>query len=147
MDIYLNYDCEFEMSSIYEKLISICSRITQGSWKDLIFNVIGRGDSASFVSKANTGALSVVFGDSKQELVKQQDRRLQLRSLCILTAIIQSLVSWTKEIEAKALERRISSSTIEGVSNEATVEANPVVVGKNPLLAISMRQVESWFSF
>ena len=30
VDMYLNYDCEFEMSSIYEKMVNICTKITQG---------------------------------------------------------------------------------------------------------------------
>lgn len=30
VDLYWNYDCDFEMSSIYEKIVALCSRITQG---------------------------------------------------------------------------------------------------------------------
>ncbi|KAJ3306504.1 Brefeldin A-inhibited guanine nucleotide-exchange protein 1 [Kappamyces sp. JEL0829] len=117
LDIYLNYDCEFEMSSIYEKLISICSRIVQG-----------RGESASFAAKNNSATLSSVFGDSKQDLIKQQDRRLHLRALCILTAIIQSLVSWSQDSESSA-----ALSHADSVPDEEGLEVNPVV-GKNPLL-------------
>ena len=31
VDMYQNYDCEFEMSSIYEKMVNICTKITQGN--------------------------------------------------------------------------------------------------------------------
>lgn len=134
-------------------MISICSRITQGTlfrWSAILFTKSflfkGRGDSASFASKVNSGALSAVFGDSKQELIKQQDRRLHLRALCILTAIIQSLVTWTKDIDGGKKVTSDDSSTLASTGNNAdddstALEANPVVVGKNPLLAVSMKQV------
>ncbi|KAI8899412.1 hypothetical protein BC833DRAFT_647915 [Globomyces pollinis-pini] len=133
MDIYLNYDCEFEMVSIYEKMISICSRITQG-----------RGESSNFAAKSG-GALSALgFGDPKLELIKQQDRRLHLRSLCILSAIIESLVKWCGElippsVVSAPLSGKLGSAQDEDpLANKSSFADNPVVVVKNPLNAISM---------
>lgn len=126
------------MSSIYEKMISICSKITQGIIT-FFHNLLGRGESASFVSKSSAGTLSSVFGDSKQELIKQQDRRLHLRALCILAAIIKSLVTWTKEIEKKKAIN--DKEPTKNSSDDDFLEANPVVIGKNPLHAVSMKQV------
>lgn len=77
MDIYMNYDCEFEMVSLTEKMISICSKTTQG--RDSI-------------------TASSIFGESKLDLIRQQEKRLHLRSLCILTAVIESLVKWSKDL-------------------------------------------------
>ncbi|KAJ3323987.1 Protein transport protein sec71 [Boothiomyces sp. JEL0866] len=81
MDIYMNYDCEFEMVSLTEKMISICSKTTQGR------------DSLT---------ASSIFGESKLDLIRQQEKRLHLRSLCILSAVIESLVKWSKDLTKPA---------------------------------------------
>jgi hypothetical protein len=107
------------MSSIYEKIVSICSRITQG-----------RGDASQ--SKSATGTLSALaFGDTKQTLAKQQERRLHLRALCILSGIIKSLVQWTGEPSKPNSQQDINKEE----------SLNTVVVGKNPLHCISLDQV------
>ena len=122
-------------------MISICSKITQGIIT-FFHNLLGRGESASFVSKSSAGTLSSVFGDSKQELIKQQDRRLHLRALCILAAIIKSLVTWTKEIEKrKVINDNVPIKNFSDDDSSSILEANPVVIGKNPLHAVSMKQV------
>jgi hypothetical protein len=108
-------------------MISVCSKITQGF---RVYLMIGRGDASSINAKSGS-----FFGDSKQELAKQQDRRLHLRALCILTAIIQSLVKFTAEDD-----RAISKSGASENENSLDTQ-NPVVIGKNPLHSITMRQV------
>ena len=84
--------------------------------------------------------MSSVFGDSKQELIKQQAHRLHLRALCVLTATIQSLVSWTKEIEKNSVTLQQNSKKNDEESS-FNFEENPTVIGKNPLLSVSMQQV------
>ncbi len=81
--------------------------------------------------KGPTTALSSVFGDSKQELIKQQDRRLHLRALCILTALVQSMVKWN-------LEHHEETSIGVNHPDEDHGEMNPVI-GKNPIMALSMK--------
>lgn len=102
-------------------MVSICSRIAQGL---NLYLILGRGDSA-VISKP--GPLSAVFGDSKMEMVRMQDRRIHLRALCVLVAIVRSLVGWSHEIGGIEVED----------------EKGEVVIGKNPILSVSMRQVRS----
>ncbi|KAJ3127570.1 Brefeldin A-inhibited guanine nucleotide-exchange protein 2 [Nowakowskiella sp. JEL0407] len=81
-DIFLNYDCDLGMVSVFEKIVGVCEKITQG--KELVI-------------PSSSGMLG--FGnDSKADLMKAQDRRLKLRGLCCLVAIVNSLVDWSKEL-------------------------------------------------
>jgi hypothetical protein len=78
---------------------------------------------------------ALAFGDTKQLLAKQQERRLHLRSLCILAAIIKSLVQWTTDSNVTG------TSSQDMAKKDDHLAANPLVVGKNPLDSISMDHV------
>ncbi|KAJ1330546.1 hypothetical protein BSLG_009308 [Batrachochytrium salamandrivorans] len=88
VDLYVNYDCDMAMSSVFEKIINICSKITQG-----------RTESSSKASVSSSfGIVGYAVGlDSKAELVREQDRRLKVGGLCALVAAIQSLQTWSQD--------------------------------------------------
>ncbi|KAI8903979.1 hypothetical protein EDD86DRAFT_213601 [Gorgonomyces haynaldii] len=72
MDIYFNYDVDFQMTSVYEKLMGITSRICQG----------------------RTEAKNSIF-ESKSDQ-KEQDKKLRNKALQVLEAITRSLVLFSK---------------------------------------------------
>ncbi|EGF79395.1 hypothetical protein BATDEDRAFT_35363 [Batrachochytrium dendrobatidis JAM81] len=87
-DLYVNYDCDMATSSVFEKIINICAKITQGR-ADL------SSKSASHSSFAIVGF--AVGLDSKAELIREQDQKLKIKGLCALVAAIQSLDTWCQE--------------------------------------------------
>ncbi|OAJ43833.1 hypothetical protein BDEG_27149 [Batrachochytrium dendrobatidis JEL423] len=88
VDLYVNYDCDMATSSVFEKIINICAKITQGR-ADL------SSKSASHSSFAIVGF--AVGLDSKAELIREQDQKLKIKGLCALVAAIQSLDTWCQE--------------------------------------------------
>ncbi|TPX34634.1 hypothetical protein SmJEL517_g02669 [Synchytrium microbalum] len=88
VDLYLNYDCDLAMVSIFEKIVAVCSRAAQGR--------------ETPAAPAPTGIMSLAASaaglDSKSDLVKAQEKRLKLRGLCCLVAIMNSLVEWTIDL-------------------------------------------------
>ncbi|KAI8821421.1 uncharacterized protein EV422DRAFT_495953, partial [Fimicolochytrium jonesii] len=87
-DFYLNYDCDISMVSLFERIVNVCSRVAQG--RDTSTPVAATGIMGFAVSAAGL--------DSKEQLVKAQDRRLKLRGLCCLVALVNSLAEWSKDI-------------------------------------------------
>ncbi|KAJ3299337.1 Brefeldin A-inhibited guanine nucleotide-exchange protein 1 [Borealophlyctis nickersoniae] len=89
VDLYLNYDCDLNAVSVFERIISACGRVAQG-----------RSDAAQ--QPASSGMLSYAVSaaglDSKEQLVRAQERRLKLRGLCCLVAVVNSLVEWSAEV-------------------------------------------------
>lgn len=115
MDIYFNYDCDFEMVSLFERIMAISSRVSQS-----------RGE------KGYTG----IFGTSiKADPGSAQLKTLRFRGIKVVCAIIASLKSWVFE---KSWEQdRITAHEDHFAPNNAML--NPVVVGnRNPLLSVSM---------
>nr|KAJ3422159.1 Brefeldin A-inhibited guanine nucleotide-exchange protein 1 [Polyrhizophydium stewartii] len=88
VDLYVNYDCDLVMSSVFEKILNACSKITQG-----------RSESTpKTASPSSFGIVGFAVGlDSKAELLREQDRRLKVRGLCTLVAAVQSLLEWSQE--------------------------------------------------
>jgi len=76
VDIYLNYDCDLNLESIFEKLINSCARVAQG-----------RGLKKSGKS-SNQNDISV-----------QQEHELRICASKCLVSIINSMVEWSKEIQ------------------------------------------------
>ncbi|KAJ1565919.1 Brefeldin A-inhibited guanine nucleotide-exchange protein 1, partial [Nowakowskiella sp. JEL0078] len=81
-DLFLNYDCDIAMASLFERVVGACVKIAQG--KDVVI-------------PTSSGVLGF-GGDSKAELMRAQDRRLKVRGLCCLVAIVNSLVEWSREV-------------------------------------------------
>ncbi|KAI8924147.1 hypothetical protein BC831DRAFT_436660 [Entophlyctis helioformis] len=89
VDLYVNYDCDLVMSSVFEKILNACTKITQGRTE------------APAKSSASSSFAMVGFAvglDSKAELMREQERLLKLDGLCGLVAVIQSLVTWSQDV-------------------------------------------------
>ncbi|OUM66530.1 hypothetical protein PIROE2DRAFT_6263 [Piromyces sp. E2] len=76
VDIYLNYDCDLNLESIFEKLINSCARVAQG-----------RGLKKNG-KNSNQNDVSV-----------QQETELRICASKCLVSIINSMVEWTKEMQ------------------------------------------------
>jgi len=76
VDIYLNYDCDLNLESIFEKLINSCARIAQG-----------RG-----LKKNNKSS-------NQNDISIQQENELRICGTKCLVSIINSMVEWTKELQ------------------------------------------------
>lgn len=112
------------MPSVFETIMNVCSKITQAG-------------------KGRKGSSSGLFKDSNKETSKDQDRKLRYLGLCVIEAIISSLVCWSSvdepaNIVAEALENGID----EVFEDSKDSIMNPVVYAtRNPLENISMTQV------
>jgi hypothetical protein len=87
-DLYLNYDCDLEMVSLFERIVSVCARVAQGKVSQVQqppMTLMGLAVSAAGL-------------DNKAEVMKLQDKSLRLRGAMCLLAIIQSLVEWSAEL-------------------------------------------------
>ncbi|KAI9098198.1 hypothetical protein DFS34DRAFT_694406 [Phlyctochytrium arcticum] len=87
-DIYLNYDCDMAMVSLFERIVNVCSRVAQG-----------RDANSVPASSGFMGLAASAAGfDSKEQQQKVQERRMRLRGLCCLVALCSSLTEWSKEV-------------------------------------------------
>ncbi|KAJ3152336.1 Brefeldin A-inhibited guanine nucleotide-exchange protein 2 [Geranomyces michiganensis] len=162
-DLYINNDCDIAMVSLFERIVTVCSRVAQG--RDVVLPVAPTGLMGFAVSAAGL--------DSKDNLKRLQERRLRLRGLCCLVALVNSLAEWSKDVApnlplqlrgrkgAEAAARLASgeASREEGESKSldggrpsgldspaknfsdalaATSQANPILVYKHPLHNISL---------
>ncbi|KAJ3206765.1 Brefeldin A-inhibited guanine nucleotide-exchange protein 2, partial [Dinochytrium kinnereticum] len=83
VDLYLNYDCDLSAVSIFERIVSVCARVAQGK--------------ESTVAAPPMTLMGYAGLDGRAEVGRAQDRRLRLRGLCCLVAIVNSLVEWSGE--------------------------------------------------
>jgi brefeldin A-inhibited guanine nucleotide-exchange protein len=89
VDIYVNYDCDLSMASIYEKFVTSLSRIAQGS--GIKVTIGGSGSNSKSVG---------VFGvaeDATTDASIVQERKLRSKALRCLVAIVMSLSEWMRE--------------------------------------------------
>ncbi|TPX57839.1 transaldolase [Powellomyces hirtus] len=87
-DLYINNDCDIAMVSLFERIVNVCSRVAQG-----------RDTTAPVASTGLMGfAVSAAGLDTKEQLKKGQERRLRLRGLCCLVALVNSLAEWSKDL-------------------------------------------------
>lgn len=107
VDIYLNYDCDLNMASVYEKLVASLSRLAQGcglkvtvnptSASSLGLGLVGFGGGGGGSSSKSVG----VFGVSEQwtgiTSEVSMERKLRGKALRCLAAICVSLAEWMKE--------------------------------------------------
>ncbi|KAF9982940.1 Brefeldin A-inhibited guanine nucleotide-exchange protein 1 [Mortierella antarctica] len=170
VDIYLNFDCDFSMASIFEHIVNSLSRIAQG-----------RGKVNASATVGNMMGKQLLLNE-KDAWALIQDRRLAVQGLRCMVSVLDSLVDWSKDVGAvlalpDAISAAVNNSTnghvrevstdttangmpaspqMESSSNDsgsgsplsprsshATSQYNkmshPVIVSKNPLLAMSMR--------
>ncbi|ORX80331.1 hypothetical protein BCR32DRAFT_293898 [Anaeromyces robustus] len=76
VDIYLNYDCDLNLESVFEKLINSCARIAQGHG----------------LKKNNKSS-------NQNDISVQQETELRICGTKCLVSIINSMVEWTKELQ------------------------------------------------
>ncbi|KAK5828757.1 hypothetical protein F5H01DRAFT_9422 [Linnemannia elongata] len=176
VDIYLNFDCDFTMASIFEHIVNSLSRIAQG-----------RGKVNASATVGNMMGKQLLLNE-KDAWALIQDRRLAVQGLRCMVSVLDSLVDWSKDVGAVSTLPEAITSAVNTVTNGHSAEASadfgstnappmspqqdanhnndngsgspitprslhsanqynkmshPVIVSKNPLLAMSMRTQQS----
>ncbi|KAG0004503.1 Brefeldin A-inhibited guanine nucleotide-exchange protein 1 [Entomortierella chlamydospora] len=183
VDIYLNFDCDFSMASIFEHIVNSLSRIAQG-----------RGKANASTTVGNMMGKQLLLNE-KDAWALIQDRRLAVQGLRCMVSVLDSLVDWSKDVgTVTQLSEAVASATAAAVaannsangqhtreasSSDLTATAvppspqqeiantdsptgspfsrrstqsppglynkmsHPVIVSKNPLLAMSMRSQQN----
>ncbi|KAG0288521.1 Brefeldin A-inhibited guanine nucleotide-exchange protein 2 [Linnemannia gamsii] len=176
VDIYLNFDCDFTMASIFEHIVNSLSRIAQG-----------RGKVNASATVGNMMGKQLLLNE-KDAWALIQDRRLAVQGLRCMVSVLDSLVDWSKDVGAVSTLPEAISSAVNTVTNGHSAEpsadlgttnappispqqdanhnndngigspisprsshstnqynkmSHPVIVSKNPLLAMSMRTQQS----
>ncbi|KAG0255605.1 Brefeldin A-inhibited guanine nucleotide-exchange protein 2, partial [Linnemannia exigua] len=177
VDIYLNFDCDFTMASIFEHIVNSLSRIAQG-----------RGKVNASATVGNMMGKQLLLNE-KDAWALIQDRRLAVQGLRCMVSVLDSLVDWSKDVGAVSTLPDAITAAVNTVSNGHSAEAStdlgsasvppmspqqdannssndngsgspisprsshsssqynkmshPVIVSKNPLLAMSMRTQQS----
>ncbi|KAI1313876.1 Brefeldin A-inhibited guanine nucleotide-exchange protein 2 [Mortierella claussenii] len=179
VDIYLNFDCDFSMASIFEHIVNSLSRIAQG-----------RGKVNASATVGNMMGKQLLLNE-KDAWALIQDRRLAVQGLRCMVSVLDSLVDWSKDVGAvlplpETITAAVNASTnghtrdtsadlesspaaLPGSPRQENANAavdsptgspmsprstqlpptqynkmsHPVIVSKNPLLAMSMRSQQS----
>ncbi|KAF8932781.1 Brefeldin A-inhibited guanine nucleotide-exchange protein 2 [Haplosporangium gracile] len=176
VDIYLNFDCDFTMASIFEHIVNSLSRIAQG-----------RGKANASATVGNMMGKQLLLNE-KDAWALIQDRRLAVQGLRCMVSVLDSLVDWSKDVGAVSTLPEAITSAVNTVTNGHSAEisvdfsstnaspmspqqdvnhnndnasgssisprsshsanqynkmSHPVIVSKNPLLAMSMRTQQS----
>ncbi|KAL1916268.1 uncharacterized protein VTP21DRAFT_5885 [Calcarisporiella thermophila] len=84
VDIYLNYDCDLGSASIFERTVTLLSKLAQGRQKP-------QGSTMGSVIGAHASALLL---DNRADLAMIQEKRLRVRALRCLVGVMKSLVEW-----------------------------------------------------
>ncbi|KAJ3386305.1 Brefeldin A-inhibited guanine nucleotide-exchange protein 2 [Lobulomyces angularis] len=172
LDIFINYDCNLSVVSIFERIVNVCAKCSQGgqgvavpddgNWtqNEIPAPAVNSGLLSYAASAAGLGSL---LGDSKSEVNKIQEKKLKVKSLSCLVAIVNSLVEWSLQVAPALPVVGIGgkvTKTIpktENVSIKASIEkpnsfldaivptnqSNPVLVDRRPLNSISLVQFSS----
>ncbi|KAJ3192256.1 Brefeldin A-inhibited guanine nucleotide-exchange protein 2 [Irineochytrium annulatum] len=130
VDLYINYDCDLATVSLFERIVSVCARVAQGKESTVApapMTLMGYAASAAGL-------------DLKGDLVRAQDKRLRLRGLVCLVAIINSLVDWSAELapnvpihgKPKAIEGNITVTEPLGVTEGAASTSTASDRGNSP---------------
>ncbi|KAG0224594.1 Brefeldin A-inhibited guanine nucleotide-exchange protein 2 [Actinomortierella wolfii] len=128
VDIYLNYDCDFSMASVFEHIVNSLSRIAQG-----------RGKANAAVTVGNMMGKQLLLNE-KDAWALIQDRRLALQGLRCMVSVLDSLVEWSKDIgpnmsvpeAVAAAAAATTSSTPSGTSahsKDASIDQQSVFAG------------------
>ncbi|KAF9902410.1 Brefeldin A-inhibited guanine nucleotide-exchange protein 2 [Linnemannia zychae] len=178
VDIYLNFDCDFTMASIFEHIVNSLSRIAQG-----------RGKVNASTTVGNMMGKQLLLNE-KDAWALIQDRRLAVQGLRCMVSVLDSLVDWSKDVGAVSTLPEVITAAVNTASNGHSADASadlgsasappmspqqdannsggndngsgspisprsshsssqynkmshPVIVSKNPLLAMSMRTQQS----
>ncbi|KAJ3333063.1 Brefeldin A-inhibited guanine nucleotide-exchange protein 2 [Blyttiomyces sp. JEL0837] len=123
VDIYLNYDCDLATGSVFERIVNVCAKVAQGKEANLPqpqMTLMGLAASAAGL-------------DNRVEIVRAQEKRLRLRGLMCLVAIVTSMAVWCSEL-GPSLKKDDGSST-ENITppNEPAVLNAGTPVGDSPV--------------
>lgn len=121
LDIYLNYDCDFSMASVFEHIVTSLSKISQIRTKSQSGSTMGN---------------LMGTNSSNLELVALQDKILKVKGLRCLIAIVKSLIEWCKDLERKNGIKTPQSSP-RNPSPDISEDKTPVIFSKNPLLNVN----------
>ncbi|KAF9366065.1 Brefeldin A-inhibited guanine nucleotide-exchange protein 1 [Mortierella sp. NVP85] len=173
VDIYLNFDCDFSMASIFEHIVNSLSRIAQG-----------RGKASSAATVGNMMGKQLLLNE-KDAWALIQDRRLAVQGLRCMVSVLDSLVDWSKDVGVEGSAGANATANANGHARDISTDlgpsptpstpqhqregsssdlhaglplsprstqspppqynkmSHPVIVSKNPLLAMSLRQQSS----
>ncbi|KAJ3232844.1 guanine nucleotide exchange protein for ADP-robosylation factor [Chytriomyces hyalinus] len=132
VDLYLNYDCDMNSISLFERILTVCTRVAQGKERIL-------------AQPIPMTLMGLAGFDNRAEVGRLQEAKLRLRGLVCLVAIVESLVDWSygplasvkREPSASSLEKdALAASTSDENKNasdsldspSSTAIANPASV-------------------
>ncbi|RIA97036.1 hypothetical protein C1645_802023 [Glomus cerebriforme] len=121
LDIYLNYDCDFLMASVFEHIVTSLSKISQIRTKSQSGSTMGN---------------LMGTNSSNLELLALQDKILKVKGLRCLIAIVKSLIEWCKDLERKNGMKTPQASP-RNPSPDISEDKTPVIFSKNPLLNVN----------
>ena len=111
VDMYVNYDCDMAMTSIFERIMTTCCKITQGR-------------SESLPKPSNSSSFGIVgfavgLDSSKNELIREQGRKIIHRALATLVTAVHSLNLWCRD--------KLDSASISPESSNPDLQSNASV--------------------
>ncbi|CAG8691174.1 2151_t:CDS:2, partial [Cetraspora pellucida] len=123
LDIYLNYDCDIAMVSVFERIVNSLSKVAQLRTK----------------VPSSSGMSSLIGGGSgTAELVAMQDKVLKIKGLKCMVAIVNSLIEWCKDLERRnGNDPSPSQHSLQNQTPEFIEDKAPVIFSKNPLLSVN----------
>jgi brefeldin A-inhibited guanine nucleotide-exchange protein len=150
IDLFVNYDCDLGAVSIFERIVNVCARCAQG----------GKGNSersdapedgnwnTPVVAPVNKGIISGIVeyvGGTSSDGV-EQERRIKLRALNVLVAIVESLVEWSSE-EGRVVADKYVRLSRESADGKEEDDLNPFLEAivptnqNNPVLVNGLSSV------
>ncbi|CAG8577855.1 2424_t:CDS:2, partial [Racocetra persica] len=123
LDIYLNYDCDIAMVSVFERIVTSLSKVAQLRTK----------------VPSSSGMSSLIGGGSATaELVAMQDKVLKIKGLKCMVAIVNSLIEWCKDLERRnGNESSPSQQSSQNQTPDFIEDKTPIIFSKNPLLSVN----------
>nr|CAG8600694.1 11498_t:CDS:2 [Entrophospora candida] len=126
LDIYLNYDCDISMASVFEHIVTTLSKVAQTRSKNT-------SNSGGFMSSSS----------SASEIAAIHDKILKVKGLRCLVAIVKSLIEWSKDLENRNGITKKSLSPTRNHSSEYFEDKAPIIFSKNPLLNVNITTFHS----
>ncbi|CAG8561265.1 2082_t:CDS:2 [Diversispora eburnea] len=127
LDIYLNYDCDITMVSVFERIVTSLSKVAQLRTK--VSNKSSRG-----IMGSNSAGL---------ELIALHDKTLKVKGLRCLVAIVKSLIEWCKDLERKNGVESPRQLLPQNPTLDTVEDKTPIIFSKNPLLSINFSTLHS----
>lgn len=126
----MNYDCNVSTVSLFDRIMTVCVKITQGK-------IMANANPPSGLISM---AASVAGLDSRAENLKV-GQKLKYRALCVLVSIVHSLLEWTKNYPVN--NQNIENILLDSLEFSAeSIAESPVTLVRNPLDFIKMTSVK-----